>query len=798
MSFKFKLKVKTGGTGDGAAPTSSQPSAGGAPQQPGQDLYAAPSQQWPIEPAGDPLAGTASQALAPAPSKPMKFKLKVASGAGQAPAAPVEHQWDAPPAAPPPRVKREAPDAAGDEAGAAPAARPIKKIKLTTGKAAGVPVGKKPLIRFKPPAKQPCDAAAAAAVDATAGGGATARGATLPIVRLTLSAVGAPAGGGVRRPKAKALKPKPGLKAGGGVKKAKVRTAKGAGLSPEGGAKRAKRSRSELKELRDLGIDDFEDYDPDVPVAPRTFHLRSSHAAAAPSSTGLGASGGGPAPSDARTGGGGGVADTAGTATPPGDGPASWPQVAAARGAGGAPRKEDFERLLARCQKKDVHSMFKEPVTEAIAPGYFAVIQRPMDFSTMRAKAQRGEYASWDGLRADMRLMFTNALTYNAQGGTVHNYAKLLMGQCDRIVELAMQGKTDFRSSASITRKHNAAVKAQQRAEREALRAQARRALLCARPPPSGVPCCHDLAAEQRAAQEAKVLKKAGLASSYDEHEDENIRNSYRRPVRDGNVAKWRGLGGGSSAEGVAWGPGRQVLRPVNPWLPPGMYALSLARFAAGLKGKARDLVRRRALASSAADEAAERALQQELAKKVPLPPPPPAPAAAAPSAASAAAAAAGNRFGAAAGMAQQQTAMQAALGAASAAAGSAAAVAAAPATMLAQQQMMMQAAAGKQGMMGMAPGAMLARPGGQGLPPGATITLMATPQGMVPFLIQPGQQPIMMMAPGMMPGGAAGAGQKLPGGMPGGMMPGMQQGMFMPGMMQQQQQQQPSMRPKQ
>lgn len=34
--------------------------------------------------------------------------------------------------------------------------------------------------------------------------------------------------------------------------------------------------------------------------------------------------------------------------------------------------------------------------------------------------------------------MFNNALTYNAQGGTVWNYAKLLAGQCDRIVELAM------------------------------------------------------------------------------------------------------------------------------------------------------------------------------------------------------------------------------------------------------------------------------------------------------------------------------------------------------------------------
>lgn len=34
--------------------------------------------------------------------------------------------------------------------------------------------------------------------------------------------------------------------------------------------------------------------------------------------------------------------------------------------------------------------------------------------------------------------MFQNALTYNAEGGNVWNYAKLLMGQCDRIVELAM------------------------------------------------------------------------------------------------------------------------------------------------------------------------------------------------------------------------------------------------------------------------------------------------------------------------------------------------------------------------
>jgi hypothetical protein len=39
-------------------------------------------------------------------------------------------------------------------------------------------------------------------------------------------------------------------------------------------------------------------------------------------------------------------------------------------------------------------------VTDAIAPGYSKVITRPMDFSTMRARAQRGEYASLDEIEA--------------------------------------------------------------------------------------------------------------------------------------------------------------------------------------------------------------------------------------------------------------------------------------------------------------------------------------------------------------------------------------------------------------
>lgn len=69
---------------------------------------------------------------------------------------------------------------------------------------------------------------------------------------------------------------------------------------------------------------------------------------------------------------------------------------------------------------------------------------------------------------------------------------------------------------------------------------------------------------------------------------------------------------------------------------------------------------------------------------------------------------------------------------------------------MLAQQQQMQAQFAAMQAAAAARPGGLqgMMRPGmppGGGLPPGATVTLMPTPQGMVPFLIQPGKQPIML-----------------------------------------------------
>lgn len=38
--------------------------------------------------------------------------------------------------------------------------------------------------------------------------------------------------------------------------------------------------------------------------------------------------------------------------------------------------------------------MFEEPVTESIAPGYFDVVSKPMDYSTIEKKIETNNYKS--------------------------------------------------------------------------------------------------------------------------------------------------------------------------------------------------------------------------------------------------------------------------------------------------------------------------------------------------------------------------------------------------------------------
>jgi len=62
---------------------------------------------------------------------------------------------------------------------------------------------------------------------------------------------------------------------------------------------------------------------------------------------------------------------------------------------------------------KDGHP-FLAPVTEAIAPGYFALVDEPMDLSTIKQKIPT--YSTIKEFDEDVQLMFQNSLTYNTGG----------------------------------------------------------------------------------------------------------------------------------------------------------------------------------------------------------------------------------------------------------------------------------------------------------------------------------------------------------------------------------------------
>lgn len=235
------------------------------------------------------------------------------------------------------------------------------------------------------------------------------------------------------------------------------------------------------------------------------------------------------------------------------------------------PRRNDFDKILAKILRRDTSGLFKEPVTEDVAPGYFDKITQPMDLATMRKKNEDGAYVTWDDVWLDLDLMFNNALKYNEENGDILRYATALYDHARMIVEAARQGKTDFRSTAGATRKLNQQLRAEQRAQRDAARQMAK--------------------AEQRAAQEAKVLRKAGV--HVDDHDENQPRYTFMTRVAE--VQELKSLGAGATAEGVSFTWNRQLLALGKPQQHSSSYIGSLARYTARLMmGKLRSLVESR------------------------------------------------------------------------------------------------------------------------------------------------------------------------------------------------------------
>ncbi|XWS30467.1 hypothetical protein CRYUN_Cryun24cG0120300 [Craigia yunnanensis] len=86
------------------------------------------------------------------------------------------------------------------------------------------------------------------------------------------------------------------------------------------------------------------------------------------------------------------------------------------------------EGLLKRLMGHQYGWVFNQPVdiVKLNIPDYFTVIKHPMDLGTIKKKIASGAYASPLEFHADVKLSFSNAMTYNPPGNDVHVMADTL------------------------------------------------------------------------------------------------------------------------------------------------------------------------------------------------------------------------------------------------------------------------------------------------------------------------------------------------------------------------------------
>ncbi|KNA24476.1 hypothetical protein SOVF_015290 [Spinacia oleracea] len=112
------------------------------------------------------------------------------------------------------------------------------------------------------------------------------------------------------------------------------------------------------------------------------------------------------------------------------------------------------ENLLSWLMTNQYGWVFNDPVDviKLNIPDYFTVIKHPMDFGTIRNKLSRGEYTNPLAFAADVRLTFSNALTYNPPGNDVHFMAQTLSKSFEqrwKVIEKKIPTKTDVQGLPS-------------------------------------------------------------------------------------------------------------------------------------------------------------------------------------------------------------------------------------------------------------------------------------------------------------------------------------------------------------
>ncbi|CAH1756149.1 4058_t:CDS:10 [Entrophospora sp. SA101] len=92
-------------------------------------------------------------------------------------------------------------------------------------------------------------------------------------------------------------------------------------------------------------------------------------------------------------------------------------------------------KLLESINKKDTYGFFLEPVDTSVVTDYLDVIEKPMDFGTMRQKIEKNEYKTIDEFKTDLDLVIKNCKIYNAPNTIYYKSAERIWNFGEKAIE---------------------------------------------------------------------------------------------------------------------------------------------------------------------------------------------------------------------------------------------------------------------------------------------------------------------------------------------------------------------------
>ncbi|XP_068472754.1 bromodomain-containing factor 1-like [Phaseolus vulgaris] len=108
------------------------------------------------------------------------------------------------------------------------------------------------------------------------------------------------------------------------------------------------------------------------------------------------------------------------------------------------PETRILQLVLDTLQRKDTYEIFVEPVDPNEVEDYYAIIEEPMDFGTIRAKLHERMYKTLEQFEHDVFLIFGNAMRFNSSGTIYFRQARVINELAKKVFDILRKNPEKF------------------------------------------------------------------------------------------------------------------------------------------------------------------------------------------------------------------------------------------------------------------------------------------------------------------------------------------------------------------